>query len=127
GTPTLAEVPGMVVGEAKDIETGVGEMLDVAGRRTKQKTCRRVGADLAWSPAVDQHTLEVAEGQVRCRQDRRHAGEKSGAVVIRQMILRVIGSEHHVADGGDRQFAGYGGCRRLGLWCLLRRPAFRRV
>ncbi len=114
----LAEVAGVVVGQAQHVEAGCPVVQGVTGGRTKQVAGSRVAALLRRFAAVDEHALQVAEGHVSRRQERRHVGEKADAVVVRQMVSRVVGTDHHVADRRNREphgaLVGGGWRRRLG-------------
>ena len=72
---------------------------------------------------LDEYAFEVAECDICGPQPRRNVGEESDPVVIRQVVLRVVGADHHVADRGDADTHGRLVGFRLGFWYWFGRKA----
>ena len=60
----LAEVTGVIVGEAEHVEAGGAIVFCVARRRTEQVAGARIAAFLAGLTTVCQHAFEIAERNV---------------------------------------------------------------
>ena len=85
GRPSLfPEIPRMIVGEAKCIESRIAVALRVARRRAEQVAGIRIAAFLCGLAAINQYAFEIAERYVGSRQRRCHLCEKTDGIVIRQ-------------------------------------------
>ena len=99
----FAEVPCVVVRETHDVEARVDEMMHVTRWRAKQVTGGGVAAFFPRFAVIEKHAFEIAESHVGVAKYRRYVPQETDAVVIGEVVLRVIGAEHHVADGRDAQ------------------------
>ena len=117
----------MVVRKAQNIEARITVVLRVARRRAEQVTRLRVAAFLRGLATFHQDALEIAESEVSRAQDRRHIGKKADAVIIGQVIPRVIRADHHVANSRNpdtlRRFVGFDVASRR--WRILGRDLLR--
>ena len=91
-----------------------------------RRLLRYVAALLAGFTVVEQYTFQVAERNVGARESRGNVRQETRAVVIGQVILGIVRTQHHVADG--RNIDAH--CRTIViglqmrswfrfLWCLL--------
>ena len=97
----FAKIPGVIIGETQDIEACVLIMLRVSRWRSKQITGLWVAAGFARLAAIHEYSLKIAKRDVGGGEDRRNVSEKADAIIIRQVVLRIVSTNHHVADGGD--------------------------
>ncbi len=98
----FTKVARMIVCETQHVESRCPVMLCVPRRRPEQIAGTRIFAFLRRFTAIDKHSLKVTEGDVGGGQDGRNAGEKTYAIVIRQVVLGKVSTNHHVTDGRDR-------------------------
>ena len=99
--PFFTKVPRVIIGKAKYIEACIDVVIHVTRWRAKQVTGIRVAAFLAGLAAVNQHAFQVAESNISITEYRRHVPQEADTVIIGQMILGIVGAEHHIANGSD--------------------------
>ena len=102
----FVEVACVIVGETENVETCRAIEFGVTCWRAEQETGIRVAASLTGGTPIDKNAFEVTEGNVGGRQERCYLRKKTDAVIIREVILRVVRAEHHIANRSDADAHG---------------------
>jgi hypothetical protein len=99
----FTEVPGVIIGEAHDIESGINEVSCISGWCSEQVTGPWILALLSRLAVVHQDAFEIANRYVSRVQERCYCSQEADSVVIRQVILRIVSADHNVADSCDAE------------------------
>ena len=104
--PGPAEVPGVVVGVAQDVEPRVLQDGDCLGLRPRE---RRAAVGVGVLPALQQQTLQVAHGDVGGAEPVAEPQEHQRATAREDVVGGEGPAEVEVADEGDVEGVARGG------------------